>query len=71
MNVIATEKTVLSLLAKLGPTSDEIAATLEAEGVKGRPYCPTSCPVAVYLKNKLPDNLKVGGGTDGVCRGVC
>lgn len=40
----------LALLALLGDSADEIAASLEASGVRGYPSDATHCPLAVYLR---------------------
>lgn len=45
--------TVLGLLENLGNTSEEVAKTLYAEGVKGVRGDPCNCPVANYLRHTL------------------
>jgi hypothetical protein len=48
----ALSSAIAGKLAKLGDTSEEVAAALEAEGCAGRPGYPEGCPVAKYL-NKI------------------
>lgn len=48
-----TETAVLEALAELGTTSSEIAAKLEAAGVKGRRHAADACPIANYLARRF------------------
>ena len=38
------------LLIDLGSSSRKVAATLKAEGIKGKRKSATSCPISMYLK---------------------
>lgn len=51
---MSVEDVVPVKLSLLGNTSKEVAASLRAEGVKGRQTEAGACPVAVFLKRKLP-----------------
>lgn len=42
-------KKIEARLAELGSTSDEIAAKLRMEGIKGKPEEPDSCVIAKWL----------------------
>jgi hypothetical protein len=43
------EKIILELLNKLGETPEEVASSLEKQGIKGEPQMARSCPIANYL----------------------
>jgi hypothetical protein len=44
-----TSDTVLELLNDLGSSPEDVAKRLLVEDCPGEPFCPRSCPVAVYL----------------------
>lgn len=44
-----SEEAILTDLARLGETPEEVARALLAAGHKGWRYCPTDCPVSRYL----------------------
>jgi hypothetical protein len=51
----------VALLSALGRTADEVAAGLRAAGVRGRPRESSCCPLAVFLRGRLPGReLSVG-----------
>lgn len=47
---------IMSTIAQLGTTPDEIAAFLEGQGIKGVPESAYNCPVATYLNQIFPEN---------------
>jgi hypothetical protein len=46
------EAAIGRLLAELGDTADEVADTLRAKGIKGRPKSGCGCPVARLLERE-------------------
>jgi hypothetical protein len=46
---------VVALLDQLGDTRDKVAETLAGLGVTGKPDSSNRCPVANYLRDRLPD----------------
>jgi hypothetical protein len=50
---VATQVTALQ--KELGNTRDEVADTLAELGVTGRPDSSNRCPIANYLRDRLPD----------------
>ena len=53
------KKDVRKLLTDLGPSVDAIAKKLRRLKVKGIPDNSCECPIAVYLRRKLPKNTGV------------
>jgi hypothetical protein len=51
----------VELLGGLGPTSTDVAATLESAGVRGVPRSGTSCAVARYLNAVMAADPEVQG----------
>lgn len=46
---------VNATIAALGDSADQIAATLDAKGIRGRRGRACDCPVARYLLTSIPD----------------
>jgi hypothetical protein len=54
------ERALTAKLAKLGDTPDAVAATLLAEGCRGKPAQSARCPVARYLQKLGWSEVSVG-----------
>lgn len=52
-------KTITQLLSDLGTTPDQVASTLQEQGIKGFVGNPFYCPVAKYLTQKGVHNCGV------------
>jgi hypothetical protein len=44
---------IIELLLALGKTEDEVATNLMADGIKGHPREPCSCPITKYLAKNI------------------
>ena len=51
------------LLIDLGSSSRKVAATLKAEGIKGKKKTATYCPVSMYLKKHGATRVSTSMGT--------
>jgi hypothetical protein len=53
----------LEALTALGNTSNQVAATLQSKGIKGKCLTADACPIAMYINSILPNKTKcrVGG----------
>jgi hypothetical protein len=53
----------LEALTDLGSTPEQVAATLQAKGIKGKCLAADTCPIAMYINSILPNKTKcrVGG----------
>jgi hypothetical protein len=56
-----------ALLAELGRDPDEVAATLEAAGVRGDPRSNLSCAVALYLNASMGSDPRIRSVAVGPC----
>jgi hypothetical protein len=61
------KKKTSGLLAELGSTPDEVAATLETTGVQGIPRDNRSCAVALYLSALVGTEPRIRSVTVGHC----
>lgn len=52
--------TLEEAILSLGLTSNQVAATIRAEGIKGRRRDSSCCPVALYLSKKTHNDILVG-----------
>jgi hypothetical protein len=46
---------VNNILAGLGDSSEQVAASLREKGIKGEPACAEQCPIARLLKSEIED----------------
>ena len=56
--------TLEEALMALGRDADQVAATLQAKGIKGKTAYAERCPIAIYLKQNNPNYAYVSVGTD-------
>lgn len=61
--VTITPEQIREWLEELGSTADEVAASLESRGIRGRRGSATHCPIAKYLQQRAVRSALVGADT--------
>jgi hypothetical protein len=46
-----------TLLGSLGETADEVAESLRRRGIKGAPECGDRCPIAMLIRQEVPQSV--------------